>query len=338
MRASIYNAMPLEGVQALVDYMRSSRRRPTTGHEPTPWHDTLPELRVLIDALDNELLQPAEPPCRIGQRGGRNQTLRRLCRLPPRSGEAQVIHDLAARQRRRRSRTSSVAADLARNHVRLPARWKHRNAWLYLGPKGTFSEEAALRFFGSSITARCPAPTLTRCSTRPLLAAAEFGVVPVENSTEGVVTRSLDLLLNSPLHIVGEISLLVRHHLLRTTASLDGVEVVLATRKPWRNASSGSAPTCPMPSGAPSPAMPRAHAWRPPTLLGRALRANVRAPSSACTQRHMPSRTRPSTAPVLSWCACPACCRRRRHRARTAPAWWFRCPTSQARSTTCWCP
>ena len=58
--------------------------------------------------------------------------------------------------------------------------------------------------------------------------AAEFGVIPVENSTEGVVTRSLDLLLNSPLHIVGEISLLVRHHLLRSTNALDGVEVVLA--------------------------------------------------------------------------------------------------------------
>jgi chorismate mutase / prephenate dehydratase len=43
-----------------------------------------------------------------------------------------------------------------------------------------------------------------------------------------VVTRSLDLLLHSPLHIVGEISLLVRHHLLRLSNSLDGIEVVLA--------------------------------------------------------------------------------------------------------------
>jgi chorismate mutase/prephenate dehydratase len=43
-----------------------------------------------------------------------------------------------------------------------------------------------------------------------------------------VVTRSLDLLLNSPLHIVGEISLLVRHNLLRTSASTEGIDVVLA--------------------------------------------------------------------------------------------------------------
>jgi chorismate mutase/prephenate dehydratase len=58
--------------------------------------------------------------------------------------------------------------------------------------------------------------------------SAQFGVVPVENSTEGVVARSLDLFLNSPLHIVGETSLMVRHNLLRKSNSLDGIEVVLA--------------------------------------------------------------------------------------------------------------
>ena len=57
---------------------------------------------------------------------------------------------------------------------------------------------------------------------------AQFGVVPVENSTEGMVSRSLDLFLHSPLHVVGETSLLVRHNLLRLANSTDGIEVVLA--------------------------------------------------------------------------------------------------------------
>ncbi|MFB0914723.1 MAG: prephenate dehydratase, partial [Burkholderiaceae bacterium] len=57
---------------------------------------------------------------------------------------------------------------------------------------------------------------------------ADFGVVPIENSTEGVVTRSLDLLLHSPAHIIGETSLLVRHHLLRSDNHRDGIDVVLA--------------------------------------------------------------------------------------------------------------
>jgi chorismate mutase/prephenate dehydratase len=58
--------------------------------------------------------------------------------------------------------------------------------------------------------------------------AADFGVVPVENSTEGVVARSLDLFLHTPLAIVGETSLLVRHNLLRKSNTLDGITSVAA--------------------------------------------------------------------------------------------------------------
>ena len=58
--------------------------------------------------------------------------------------------------------------------------------------------------------------------------SAQFGVVGVENSVEGVVTRSLDLFLHTPTHVVGEVSLLVRHNLLRQNNSLDEIEAVLA--------------------------------------------------------------------------------------------------------------
>ncbi len=58
--------------------------------------------------------------------------------------------------------------------------------------------------------------------------AADFGVVPIENSTEGMVTRSLDLLLSSPLMIVGETSLRVQHNLLRRTPGMDGITAVCA--------------------------------------------------------------------------------------------------------------
>ncbi|HEY1230514.1 MAG TPA: chorismate mutase, partial [Ramlibacter sp.] len=97
----------------------------------------------------------------------------------------------------------------------------------YLGPAGTFSEQAALQFFGSSIE-HVPCVSFDEVCQAATAGTADFGVVPVENSTEGVVTRSLDLLLQSPLHIVGEISLLVRHHLLRKERSLDGIQAVLA--------------------------------------------------------------------------------------------------------------
>ena len=97
----------------------------------------------------------------------------------------------------------------------------------YLGPAGTFSEEAAIGFFGSSILA-VPCANFDEVFQVTSTGAADFGVVPVENSTEGVVTRSLDLFLHTPLFIIGETSLFVRHNLLRCSDTLDGVQAVLA--------------------------------------------------------------------------------------------------------------
>lgn len=96
-----------------------------------------------------------------------------------------------------------------------------------LGPVGTFCEQAAIEFFGS-------AAELIYCNNfdevfhATSAGTAEYGVVGVENSSEGAVARSLDLFLRTPVHVIGEVSLLVRHNLLRQSASQDGIEVVLA--------------------------------------------------------------------------------------------------------------
>ena len=96
-----------------------------------------------------------------------------------------------------------------------------------LGPAGTFCEQAGLQYFGSAIE-------LVYCANFDEVfhaaeaGRADFGVVGVESSAEGVVTRSLDLFLRSPTKMVGEVSLMVRHNLLRLNDSLEGIEVVLA--------------------------------------------------------------------------------------------------------------
>jgi chorismate mutase / prephenate dehydratase len=97
----------------------------------------------------------------------------------------------------------------------------------YLGPAGTFSEEAALGYFGSSIV-RVPCASIDEVFHAASSGAADFGVVPVENSTEGVVARSLDLFLNTPLFIIGETSLFIRQNLLRRENSLQGIRAVCA--------------------------------------------------------------------------------------------------------------
>lgn len=97
----------------------------------------------------------------------------------------------------------------------------------YLGPAGTFSEQATLQYFGASIE-RLPCASIDEVFQAVAAGRAEFGVAPMENSTEGAVSRSLDLLLNSPAHVIGETSLLIRHNLLRLSDSLEGITAVYA--------------------------------------------------------------------------------------------------------------
>jgi len=83
----------------------------------------------------------------------------------------------------------------------------------YLGPEGTFSEQAVRKHFGAAIEA-LPVASVDEAFRRCEAGAVQFTVVPVENSTEGVVGRTLDLLLTTPLRICAEIELRVQQNLL----------------------------------------------------------------------------------------------------------------------------
>jgi chorismate mutase / prephenate dehydratase len=102
-----------------------------------------------------------------------------------------------------------------------------RQTIAYLGPVGTFSEQAAQTYFGHSI-AGLPCNSLDEVFKAVEKGAAQFGVVPVENSSEGAISRTLDLLLDSSMRISGEVVLPIRHHLLTKIGSLDGVTTVCA--------------------------------------------------------------------------------------------------------------
>ena len=83
----------------------------------------------------------------------------------------------------------------------------------YLGPEATFTHQAAIRRFGSSLRYSSQ-KTIADVFTEVSKNRAEYGVVPVENSTEGVVTHTLDMLVDSDLKIVAQIVLPVQHCLL----------------------------------------------------------------------------------------------------------------------------
>src|SRR5260221_8071295 len=94
----------------------------------------------------------------------------------------------------------------------------------YLGPEGTFSEQAVRKHFGAAVEA-LPVASVDEAFRRCEAGAVQFTVVPVENSTEGVVGRTLDLLLTTPLRICAEIELRVQQNLLAKGA-LKGIRRV----------------------------------------------------------------------------------------------------------------
>lgn len=95
----------------------------------------------------------------------------------------------------------------------------------YLGPEGTFSEQAVRKQFGHTIEASAMS-TVDEVFRAAESGAVQFSVVPVENSTEGVVGRSLDLLLVTPLRICGEIELRVQQNLMAKSAGLEEIRRV----------------------------------------------------------------------------------------------------------------
>ena len=83
----------------------------------------------------------------------------------------------------------------------------------YLGPQGTFTQAAALKQFGHSVNTLA-LDSLDDVFREVAAGAANYGVVPVENSTEGVISHTLDLFQDSQLSICGEVELRIHHHLL----------------------------------------------------------------------------------------------------------------------------
>ncbi|MDG1987674.1 MAG: chorismate mutase, partial [Halieaceae bacterium] len=82
----------------------------------------------------------------------------------------------------------------------------------YLGPQGTFSQAAALKHFGHAVECK-PVSTIDEVFAHVESGQSDFGVVPVENSTEGMVNNTLDNFMDSPLKISGEVEVRIEHHL-----------------------------------------------------------------------------------------------------------------------------
>lgn len=182
--------------------------------------EQLKQLRDRIDAIDSELLKLVSTRAELAQQIGQIKKSGVVYR-PER--EAQI---LARIQEQNPGPVSNAhIKHLFIEIMSLCRALEKPMSVAYLGPNGTFSEEASIKRFGSAIT------TLACDSIDEVFRAVEsdaasYGVVPVENSSEGAVGRTMDLLLQTPLTICGEIQLPVHQFLMAQQADLSQINKI----------------------------------------------------------------------------------------------------------------
>jgi chorismate mutase/prephenate dehydratase len=201
----------------------AARKKPArTGAAGTagakPLQADLEAVRARIDAVDEEIHRFISERARLAQQvgiskaaGGRAVDFYR----PER--EAQVL-------RRARARNAGPLRDeevlrLFREIMSACLAQQEPLKVAFLGPEGTFTQTAVLNHFGHSVRA-LPLLSIDEVFHEVEAGNADFGVVPIENSTEGTVNHTLDRFLSSPLKICGEVELRIRQHLMGTMSSL----------------------------------------------------------------------------------------------------------------------
>jgi chorismate mutase/prephenate dehydratase len=182
--------------------------------------EKLKKFRTQIDALDDELLQLFNRRAALAQQIGHLKENGVVLR-PER--EAQVLRRL---QDQNAGPLGNEAIAALFTEVMSQCRALEAPLTVaYLGPRGTFTEAAALKRFGSAVQGESCA-TIDDVFRAVESGAVQYGVVPVENSTEGAVGRTLDLLLNSNLQICGEVMLQVHQCLLSNENELSVIRKV----------------------------------------------------------------------------------------------------------------
>ena len=191
---------------------------------------TLPEARTAIDALDEHIQRLISQRARIAQE---------VAHIKLKQGDT-GDHYRPAREadvlRRAISRnqlpdggplTDAVVARLMREIMSACLSLESPLTIAYLGPEGTYTQAAVLKHFGDAVTAR-PLTAIDEIFRDVESGAADYGVVPVENSIGGVVSNTLDALVNTSLRICGEVALPVHHHLLSAETDVAAIHTIYA--------------------------------------------------------------------------------------------------------------
>jgi chorismate mutase/prephenate dehydratase len=183
-----------------------------------PLRVELAAVRSRIDAVDEQIHHAINERARLAQQVGISKTAAgRAVDFYRPEREAQVL-------RRARARNAGPLRDaevlrLFREIMSACLAQQEPLKVAFLGPEGTFTQTAVLTHFGHSVRA-LPLASIDEVFHEVEAGSADFGVVPIENSSEGTVNHTLDRFLSSPLKICGEVELRIRQHLMGSMNAL----------------------------------------------------------------------------------------------------------------------
>ncbi len=180
----------------------------------------LKALRARIDNIDDAIMKLVSERAGIAQQVGRAKNGEKIYR-PER--EAQIVRRL--REANPGPLSGEVIERLIREIISACRALEQATRVAYLGPAGTFTQQAVNKQFGHEVEALAEVD-IDACFHAVETGRADFAVVPVENSTEGAIARTLDLIVASPLKICSEVMLPIHQTLMRKQGSLEGVKRV----------------------------------------------------------------------------------------------------------------
>jgi chorismate mutase/prephenate dehydratase len=186
--------------------------------------DKLQPLRVQIDAIDQQILELLNQRARLAQQVGHLKAETNAPVFRP-EREAQVLRSVA--ERNPGPLFGPDVQTIFREIMSSCRALENRVTVAFLGPVGTFTEQAVYQQFGRAVEGM-PCPSIDEVFRAVEAGTADFGVVPVENSSEGAINRTLDLLLQTTLSISGEVSIPVHHSLMSLSGTMDGVVRICA--------------------------------------------------------------------------------------------------------------
>jgi chorismate mutase / prephenate dehydratase len=187
--------------------------------------DPLSGIRERIDAIDRDLLRLISERASLAKEVAEVKAANGEKRFYRPEREAAVLRRIKAQNPG--PLDEEEVARLFREIMSACLALEQPLAVAFLGPEGTFTQAAALKHFGHSVKT-IPLGDISDIFREVEAGTCHYGVVPVENSTEGVISHTLDMFMRSPLQIAGEVTLRIHHHLMSRETNLADIQTVFS--------------------------------------------------------------------------------------------------------------